>query len=117
MHPLLTFASGLLAGIVGVRLLNKTAAPAAARLEGLGGKARQGLGQAQAGLREATISGLAAIEKSSAGLRARLTPTMVSAVAETEAAPVKAPAKPRRPRKAPAKATKPPATPEGGSES
>lgn len=115
MHPLLTFASGLLAGIVGVRLLNKTApqVAAAVRAGDLGGKARQGLTQAQSGLRDATVSGLAAIEKSSASLRARLTP----AQAEAEAAPA-TPAKPRRARKAPAKKATPAAGPaEGGASS
>lgn len=91
MHPLLTFASGLLAGIVGVKLLNKATPPAAQRLETLGGKARQGLAQAQSGLRDATVTGLEAIEKSSASLRAKLAP------AAAEAAE---PAKTRRPRKA-----------------
>lgn len=113
MHPLLTFASGLLAGIVGVRLLNKTApqVAAAVRAGDLGGKARQGLTQAQSGLRDATVSGLAAIEKSSASLRARLTPAQ--AEAEAEAAPA-TPAKPRRARKAPAKKAKPAAGPAEG---
>jgi hypothetical protein len=90
MHPLLTFASGLLAGIVGVKLLNKATPPAAQRLETLGGKARHGLAQAQSGLRDATVTGLEAIEKSSASLRAKLAP----AAAEPAAA------KPRAPRKA-----------------
>ena len=98
MHPLLTFASGLIAGIVGVRLLNKAAPPASAGLGNLGGKARDGLAQAQTGLRDATVSGLSAIEKSSASLRARLAP------AANE--PAKAAAKPRVARKASAPGTK-----------
>lgn len=117
MHPLLTFASGLLAGIVGVRLLNKTApqVAAAVRAGDLGGKARQGLTQAQSGLRHATVSGLAAIEKSSASLRARLTPAQAEAEAEAEAEAAPAtPAKPRRARKAPAKKAKPAAGPAEG---
>ncbi|EME69039.1 hypothetical protein H261_15300 [Paramagnetospirillum caucaseum] len=114
MHPLLTFASGLLAGIVGVRLINKAAPSAAARLDGIGDKARQGLCQAQGGLRDATVSGLTAIEKSSASLRAKL----VSAVPGEAAPPAKA-AKPRAPRKAPARKAKAaaPAPAEGGTAS
>jgi hypothetical protein len=73
MLPLLTFASGLIAGIVGVRLVKSVTAPsgpraaATARLGTIGGKA-------QTGLRQATVSGLTVIEKSSANLRAKLTP-------------------------------------------
>jgi hypothetical protein len=102
MHPLLTFASGLLAGIAGVKLLNKAAPPAAQRLETLGGKARHGLAQAQSGLRDVTVTGLEAIEKSSASLRAKLAP------AETTEPAV---AKPRAPRKAAAPKAKAPAKP------
>jgi hypothetical protein len=73
MLPLLTFASGLIAGIVGVRLVKSVTAPsgpraaATARLGTIGDKA-------QTGLRQATVSGLTVIEKSSANLRAKLTP-------------------------------------------
>lgn len=67
MLPVLTFASGLIAGIVGVRLLKKAKLAdrpdTAARLD-----------KAQTGLRHAAVSGLAAVEKSSACLRAKLTP-------------------------------------------
>lgn len=108
MHPLLTFASGLVAGILGVRLLKKAAPPAAAQLDGIGGKARQGLAQAQAGLRDATVSGLSAIEKSSANLRAKLAPA-----APPPAKAVKA-AKPTRPRKAPVRKAKAAAPAAGG---
>lgn len=96
-------------------MLNKTApqVAAAVRAGDLGGKARQGLTQAQSGLRDATVSGLAAIEKSSASLRARLTPAQAEAEAEAEAAPA-TPAKPRRARKAPAKKAKPAAGPAEG---
>ncbi|MFA6022392.1 MAG: hypothetical protein WC722_19205 [Rhodospirillales bacterium] len=80
MLPLLTFASGLLAGIVGVKLLKKVKAPDS--LGNFGDKARSGLDKAQAGLRDATVTSLSAIEKSTASLRAKLTPEE-QAVAET----------------------------------
>ncbi|TAN77953.1 MAG: hypothetical protein EPN20_01375, partial [Magnetospirillum sp.] len=107
-HPLLTFASGLVAGIVGVKLLKKAAPPAAAQLDGIGGKARQGLAQAQTSLRDATVSGLTAIEKSSAGLRAKLAPA-----AAEPAEPVKT-AKPARPRKVPVRKAKAAPVADGG---
>lgn len=80
MLPLLTFASGLVAGIVGLRLLKSVKAPenlrstATARLETIGDKARQ-----------ATVSGLTAIEKSSAGLRTKLTPVAAEPALEPDA--------------------------------
>lgn len=114
MHPLLTFASGLVAGIVGVRLLKKATPPTAAQLEGLGGKARQGLAQAQAGLRDATVSGLSAIEKSSANLRARLAPAAAQPVKKVKAAKT---AKPAAARKAPARKAKAAPAADGGSAS
>ncbi|MDO8607413.1 MAG: hypothetical protein Q7R40_12825 [Phaeospirillum sp.] len=89
MHPLLTFASGLVAGIVGIRLLKK--APPL-ELEGIGGKARQGLTQAQASLRDATVSGLTAIETSSANLRAKLTPAAADPVTTAKPVRVRKPA-------------------------
>lgn len=67
MLPVLTFASGLIAGIVGVQMLKK------AKLADRRDPAAR-LDKAQAGLRQAAVSGLAAMEKSSAGLRAKLTP-------------------------------------------
>lgn len=104
MHPLLTFTTGILAGIVGIKLLNKASPPAAAQLGTIGGKARQGLAQAQSGLRDATVSGLEAIEKSSANLRAKLAPTTPTADAPAPAptAPTKT-VKAKTPRKAKAK--------------
>lgn len=99
MHPLLTFAGGLIAGIIGIRVLNKAAAPAAARLDGLGGKARQGLDQAGESLRGAAVTGLSAIEKSSAGLRAKLAAVEPAGTAASEPA-AKPAAKTARPRKA-----------------
>ena len=109
MLPLLTFASGLLAGAVGVRLLKTVKPPerlrtaAGVRLESLGDKTRHGFDKAETGLRQATISGLEVVEKSSASLRAKLTPTASETVSEssppeTVEVPVetKAAAKPKR---------------------
>lgn len=59
MYPLLPFAAGLLAGAVMTRLVKAD-------------RARASLGKAQDRLREATVSSLAAIEHTSAGLRAKL---------------------------------------------
>ncbi len=78
MLRLLTFASGLVAGIVGVGLIKKTvkisaASAAASPGETFGDKARHGLDRAQSGLRQATVSGLTTIEKSTAHLREKLT--------------------------------------------
>lgn len=94
MLPLLTFASGIVAGIVGVRLIKSSKAPQRLRAAGaataaglgtLGEKAWHGMGQAQAGLRHAAVSGLSTIEKSSASLRAKL--ESGEAEPEPEAAP------------------------------
>lgn len=116
MHPLLTFAGGLLAGIIGVRVLNKAPAVAAAKLEGLGDKARSGLSEVREGLRGAAVEGLSAVEKSSAALRGKLAPAVPAEAAP--AAAVKT-AAPRRPRKTAApkgkgKVKAPPPAPEGG---
>lgn len=73
MLPVLMFASGLVAGVVGVRLLKKATTPAAPDLHRLGQRTRDGL-------RDATVTGLTAIETQAASLRAKLTPA-------TEAAP------------------------------
>lgn len=106
MLPLLTFASGIVAGIVGVKLLKNAKTPQS--LHDLGDKARGGLDKAGAGLRDVTVSGLSALEKSTAGLRARLTPAEAEAEVVAEPAPkpkrrtaakkadTTAPAKPRR---------------------
>lgn len=108
MLPLLTFASGIVAGIVGVKLLKNAKTPQS--LHDLGDKARGGLDKAGTSLRDVTVSGLSAIEKSTAGLRARLIPAEAEAevVAEAEPAPkpkkraaakkaeAATPAKPRR---------------------
>lgn len=104
MLPLLTFASGIVAGIVGVKLLKNAKTPQS--LHDLGDKARGCLDKAGAGLRDVTVSGLSALEKSTAGLRARLIPAEAEAEAVAEPAPkpkrrsaakkTEAPAKPRR---------------------
>lgn len=105
MLPLLTFASGIVAGIVGVKLLKNAKTPQS--LHDLGDKARGGLDKAGAGLRDVTVSGLSVIEKSTAGLRARLVPAEAEAEMVAEApkpkkrtaakkADTTAPAKPRR---------------------
>ncbi|MGQ9368065.1 hypothetical protein [Azospirillum sp. ST 5-10] len=78
MLPLLMFASGVVAGVVGVRVLKSAASsgdlPAAARsgVGAIGAKAQSGVDHAQAAVRGATISGLSAIERTSANLRAKL---------------------------------------------
>lgn len=59
MFPLLPFAAGLLTGAVATRLLKVD-------------KARLGFNKAQDRVREATVSSLAAIEHTSAELRAKL---------------------------------------------
>lgn len=92
MLPFLTFASGIIAGIVGVKLLKNVKAPQS--LGSIGDKARGGLDKAQAGLRDVTVSGLSAIEKSSASLRTKLT-LEEPAAPEPAAVPV-AKATPRR---------------------
>lgn len=81
MYPLLVFASGLVAGAVGLRLLKNAKVPEglkAATASGvgtIGTTAQSGVGKAQTVVREVTISGLSAIEKTSAHLRSKLTPT------------------------------------------
>lgn len=126
MLPLLTFASGIVAGIVGVKLLKNAKTPQS--LHDLGDKARGGLDKAGAGLRDVTVSGLSAIEKSTAGLRARLIPAEAEAEVVAEPAPrpkkrtaakkadAAAPAKPRRrtAKKAEPEAAEP--APEAGTE-
>lgn len=108
MLPVLTFAAGVLAGVIGVKMLKKAKqsdalrAAAATRLETVGDRAREGLDKAQSGLRQAAVSGLSAVEKSSASLRAKLTPAEEPA-AETaapteDAAPVEEAAAPAEPR-------------------
>lgn len=74
MLPLLPFAAGLLAGAVTIKLWRND-------------KTRTNIDSAKKKLREATVSGLNALEHSSASVRQRLsTPT-----AETSAQPVEKP--------------------------
>ena len=65
MLPLLTFASGLIVGIAGVRLVKsaKSGDGLRAAADTVGAKAR-----------EAAVSGLATVEKTSASLRDKLKP-------------------------------------------
>lgn len=77
MLPLLVFASGVVAGVVGVRALKSVASPdsiskAGSGIGTIGARAQSGIGQAQSAVRDATVSGLSAIERTSAQLRARL---------------------------------------------
>lgn len=103
--PLLPFAVGLLAGVFTVRLARNN-------------KTRAGLDKAQARLREATVSGLTALESSSARLRDKLAAGEASgdtpaALPAAGAAPVAKPPRKRAPRKPAAKArTEPVARPE-----
>jgi len=80
MHPVLLFATGLVTGIIGVRALKNSKGKDS--LAALGHKTRHSLDHAKSGLRDATVSGLSAIEKSSATLRGKLTP---AAPAESDA--------------------------------
>lgn len=106
MLPLLPFALGLLTGATAIRLLKSDSARS-----GLD-KAKSGLGKAQDHLRDAAVSGLAAIEHSSARARDRLSgrPEAAAAAATpavepaAEAAAKPAP-KPRRKAAAPRKRT------------
>ena len=70
MLPVLTFAAGLIAGAVGYRALKKSKSNVS--LRAAGDAARDGLDKAQSGLRQAAVSGLSAVERSSASLRAKL---------------------------------------------
>lgn len=91
MLPLLTFASGVIAGAIGVRMVKNAKAKAdptiadlrATNLKAADVKAaaREGAGKAQAAVREAAVTGLLAIERTSAGLRSRLA-TPVDAAAQ-----------------------------------
>ncbi|MCA1908904.1 MAG: hypothetical protein LDL39_11145 [Magnetospirillum sp.] len=115
MLPFLTFAGGIIAGIVGVKLLKQVKTPES--LESLGDKARSGLDKAGAGLRDATVSGLSAIEKSTAKMRGKLSPEPQAEVppaapaATTTALPVAKKAAPRRKVAAKKKAAPAAATP------
>ncbi|PWC44240.1 hypothetical protein [Azospirillum sp. TSO22-1] len=99
MYPLLVFASGLIAGAVGVRLLKRADLPQNLKAATASGKV--GLDRAQSAVREATLSGLSAVESTSARLRAKLAPEPETAAPEAPAAEEPSPRPPRRrPRKA-----------------
>lgn len=70
MLPVLTFAAGLIVGAAGYRALKKS--KSGVNLRAAGDAARDGLGKAQSGLRQAAVSGLSAVERSSANLRVKL---------------------------------------------
>lgn len=73
MLPLIPFAAGLLAGAAAIRLLRSDRARTGLSKARTGlDKARAGLDQAQEKLRGAAISGLTAIEATSARARERL---------------------------------------------
>lgn len=78
MFPLITFFSGVIAGAVGVRLVKNAMTSrdftTAVRdgAESVGARAQAGGGKAQTAVREATITSLLAIERTSADLRSRL---------------------------------------------
>lgn len=105
MLPLLPFAAGLLAGVVAVRLMRSDGTRAG--LEKLQEKTRDGLGKAQDKLRDATLSGLSAVEASSAAARQRLSAgkdEAARAVTPVEAGtPQQADAATAKPRRAPRK--------------
>lgn len=79
MLPVLMFASGLIAGAVGVSLLKKAKPPAAPNLHQLGQRTRDGL-------RDATVTSLTAIETRASSLRAKLTPAADAPPDEAKAA-------------------------------
>lgn len=88
MFPLLPFAAGLLAGAVAIKMFRSE-------------KALKQLDQAQNRLREATVSGLSAVEQSTARLRDKL--QAAAPAGETAAAPAGKKAKAAAPsRKSPA---------------
>ncbi|MCW2248582.1 hypothetical protein M2352_004242 [Azospirillum fermentarium] len=70
MYPLLVFATGLLAGAAGVRLLKGVKGPLKATGQ-----------QATGAVRGAAVSGLSAIERTSACLRTKLEPEAAAAAA------------------------------------
>ncbi len=118
MLPLLTFASGVIAGAIGVRMVKKAKAdPMIADLKAADLKAadvkaaaREGAGKAQTAVREAAVSGLLAIERTSAGLRSRLATPAEEAPAEAALAEAEPP---KDDAAEPAKDETPPASPSG----
>lgn len=85
MLPVLTFVAGIAAGALGVQMLKKFKAPA--RLTDLAHKARSGFDKAGEELRDVTVSGLSAVEKSSANLRAKLVGQTEPSTDQTDGAP------------------------------
>ncbi|TWA82282.1 hypothetical protein FBY14_12235 [Azospirillum brasilense] len=93
MLPLLTFASGVIAGAIGVRMVKNAKAKADPKIADLRATdvkavdvkaaAREGAGKARTAVREAAVTGLLAIERTSAGLRSRLVTPVDEAVDET----------------------------------
>lgn len=74
MFPLFPFATGLLVGVLGVRLAKSATRDGGSAPGEVGSRTRSGFDRACDGLRDAAVSSLAAVEKSSAGLREKLTP-------------------------------------------
>lgn len=91
MFPLLPFAVGLVTGAVAIKLVRS-------------GKAKKQIEDTQDYLRHATISGLNAIEQSSARLRDRLQEPAAAPQEDAPAAKRAKPAPKRRPAAAKAKA-------------
>ena len=77
MHPLFMLAAGLVAGAMGVRLAKSTNARKALQSTAArsGETVRTGLNQARTGVRDAAVSGLKSIEKTSAALQRKLANT------------------------------------------
>jgi hypothetical protein len=77
MHPLFTVTAGLVIGVMGVRLAKSANARKALQSTAARGgeTVRTGLNQARTGVRDAAVSGLKTIEKTSATLQRKLTDT------------------------------------------
>lgn len=82
MHPLLVFSSGLLAGAFAFKALKRAKTPDSIRQV-----ASRTFDQAQSGLRQVAVSGLTAVEKSSASLRDKLAPTEAPPLPDTASEP------------------------------
>ena len=87
MHPLFTLAAGLAVGIMGVRLAKSAnARTALQRTTSAGGETmRTGLSQARRGVREAAVSGLKTIEKTSVALQRKLDDSSPEKMLDTHA--------------------------------
>lgn len=89
MYPLLIFATGLVVGAAGTRLLKGANGPLKAKATAATEKAQCGVEKAQEAVRDAALSGLSAIERTSARLRTKLTPEPTDeAAGEAAAEPV-----------------------------